>query len=219
MELLLVLKGIKPCVLFHKYSPANHVLFSTLIIDCLVPIMDRLDLWSYGFGISIQTGNWVFYDARSPLMPLVDKIFLTHHTVQEKFPAAYPTLSDHRQVALALGYPVPFDDFPGDRWIYILDTTETDVLISKGQTEPEYCVHAMIFQCPLGGEADWVKVLDHFDKCEEAALSVGTDLQIVLGFHPEMKAWVENVLGLLKMMEEHNSKVTLQQQDDSGGHV
>lgn len=217
VEFLLVLKGLKPCLLFHKYNVENCPLFSTVILDCLVPIMDRLGLWSYGFGISIQTGNWVFYDARSPLMPLVDKIFLTHDTIKDSDPTAYPDVTDHRQVAVALGYPVPSDKFPSDRWIYILDKTESDVLVSKGWPEPRCCVQAMVFGCPVGGEDDLRKVFVHFAKCEQAARSVGTHLNLGTDHHPEMKAWLGrlgNFREILGLVEDLEPELGLEDQDE-----
>lgn len=213
VEFLLVLKGYKPCLLFHKYAFDFGPIFSTVIIDCLVPIMDRLDLWSYGFGLSLQTGNWVFYDARSPLMPLVDKIWLTHHTIKEKYPAAYPPLTDHRQVAQTLGYPVPFDDFPSGRWICIFDTTEKDVLVSMGWSEPCRGVEATTFGCPVGGFDEWGKVFCYSDMCELEARSVGTVLELDTSCYPEMTSFLAAMHEALDFGDKLEATLGRQRQD------
>lgn len=196
VELLLVLKGVKPCVLFVKYADENDPLFSTVVIDCLVPIMDRFDLWSYGFGISIQSRNWVFYDARSPQLPLIKKAFLTHPSVKRMDRVAYPEkyypmMSDH-ETAQALGYPVPFNDHQSGHLITIRDLTELGALAAAGWPEDQQCcVPGMQFNCPTGDASVWKKVLDFHRQCEEAAKSVGTGLFLFTGEHREMTAWLE----------------------------
>lgn len=197
LEVLLVLKGIKPCVLFLKHTPAHENTFSTIIIDSLVPIMDRLDLWSYGFKISFMCGEWVFYDARSPAMPQINKIFLTHHLdKKEDATGAFPIKENiycvpHLDVAHALGYPIRSDGFDSGRWINIRDETEMRVLVSMGRPEPICCVQGMIFSCPVGTPEDWTDVLAYYHGCEQAARSVGTGLSLYTASHPEMTAWLE----------------------------
>ncbi|KAK7720854.1 hypothetical protein SLS63_009637 [Diaporthe eres] len=203
LEFLLVLKGLKPCMLLVKFSLDNISIFSTLVIDCLVPIMDRLDLWSYGYGISFQAGEWVFYDARSPVMPRIDKIFLTHRTTKKLDPVAYPEDSHfcvpEPEVAVALGYPLTMDDpSVGGRTIYVRDATEMDVLVSRGWPEPQCCVQGTSFHCPEGDEDVWVRVLEWYCKCEKAARSVGTELQLFAGSHPEMSDWLADNPDLLE---------------------
>jgi hypothetical protein len=204
LEILLVLKGVKPCVLFTKYAAENGPLFSTVVIDCLVPIMDRLDLWSYGFSISYMSGEWVFYDARSPKMPLINKAFLTHPSVKKTDRVTYPErglgfpgISDI-ETAQALGYPAPFDDWQSGRYVTIRDATELEVLASAGWPEDQRCcVQGMAFTCPAGDESVWKKVLDFHRHCEEAAKSVGTELVLFTGTYPEMTAWLEGSPGML----------------------
>lgn len=196
-EFFLVLKGIKPCVLFMKHTPDHETTFSTIIIDSLVPIMDRLDLWSYGFKISFMCGEWVFYDARSPAMPQINKIFLTHpgdKTIDTT--GAFPIQENlyrvpHLEVAHALGYPIHSDGVESRRWINIRDVTEMDALVSLGRPEPICCVQGMIFSCPVGSEEEWVDILTYYYRCEQAARSVGTDLVLYTESHPEMTAWLE----------------------------
>ncbi|KAL2289201.1 hypothetical protein FJTKL_02229 [Diaporthe vaccinii] len=195
LEFLLVLKGLKPCMLLVKFSLDNVWIFSTLVIDCLVPIMDRLDLWSYGYSISFQSGEWVFYDARSPVLPRINKIFLTHRTTKDLDSVAYPEDSHfgapQPEIAVALGYPLTMDDpSVGGRTIYVRDATEMDVLVSSGWPEPQCCVQGTYFHCPAGDEAAWIKVLYWYRKCEKAARSVGTELQLFAGSHPEMSDWL-----------------------------
>lgn len=196
LELLLVLKGVKPCVLFVKYADSNSPLFSTVIIDCLVPIMDRFDLWSYGFGISVQSREWVFYDARSPQMPLIKKAFLTHPSVKRKDPVAYPEkhypmICDH-DTAQALGYPVPFNGYQSGHFVTIRDNTELRVLAAAGWPDGQVCcVPGMQFTCPTGDESVWKKVVDFHRQCDEVAKSVGTEIMLFTGEHPKLNAWLE----------------------------
>lgn len=196
-EFFLVLKGIKPCVLFLKHTPDHEKTFTTVVINSLLPIMDRLDLWSYGFKISVMSGDWVFYDARSHAMPQISKIFLTHpadkeldttgtFNMQKNMFGVPPLESAH-----ALGYPIRSDGFDSQRWINIRDETEMDVLVSMGRPEPICCVQGMIFSCPVGSEEEWMDVLAYYYRCEQAARSVGTDLSFYTQSHPEMTAWLE----------------------------
>lgn len=196
LEFLFVLKGIKPSLLLMKYADDNSPLFSTVMIDCLVPIMDRLDLWSYGFSISFQSGYWVFYDARSPKLPLVKKAFLTHLAVKLSDPVTYPEDNlagiPDSETAQALGYPVPFDDWLSGHFLCFRDATELKTLVSSGLPEGRReCVQGMAFTCPAGDELVWKKVLDLHRQCVEVAKSVGTELVLYTGKHPEMSAWLE----------------------------
>lgn len=216
MEFLLVLKGIKPCLLFHKYLDENIVLFSNVVIDCLVPIMDRLDLWSYGFGISTQFGYWVFYDARSRFRLLVDKVFLDHHTLKKKYPKAYLLSATQSLMASALGYPVPFEDYPSDYWICINDKTEEDVLISKGQPDTGSDVHAMRFCCPAGGLDEWSRVLTYFERCDLAARSVGTKLELDTDVHEVMYMWIDVIQDMLVRTEGPQARSVFHHPDEDG---
>lgn len=209
LEILLVLKGIKPCMLFVKYSLDNVSIFSTIVIDCLVPIMDRLNLWSYGFRISMQADDWVFYDARSPAMPMIDKIFLTHRSVKAMDRITYPEETQlgapEHEIAMALGYPIAFSNPQNGNSIHIRDATEMEVLVSSGWPPPQCCVQGTIFNCPsrAGGDHAWAnaldffKVLSYYHRCEQAARSVGTELQLYTGFHPEMTGWLADNPGAL----------------------
>lgn len=209
LEILLVLKGIKPCTLFVKFSLDNVWIFSTVVIDCLVPIMDRLDLWSYGFRISMRAGQWVFYDARSSAMPLIDKIFLTHASVKCMDRIAYPEESffgvPEQEIAVALGYPIAFNAPDAGHPVHIRDATEMEVLVSSGWPPPQCCVQGTVFDCPSreGAESarannlDFFKVLGYYYRCEQAARSVGTELQLFTGFHPEMTDYLVDNPGTL----------------------
>lgn len=202
LELLLVLRGVKPCVLFLKYDHDNDPFFSTVVMDCLIPIMDRLDLWSYGFGISCESGIWVFYDARSPELTLVKKAFLTSDCVKNMNPEAYPDRDypgtpDH-ETAQALGYPVPFDDWQSGLFVAIQDATELDVLARRGCPEDQRCcVPGMAFKIPEEEESAWKKVLDFHRKCVETAKSVGTELILFTDECYEMADWLEANPGIL----------------------
>ncbi|POS80306.1 hypothetical protein DHEL01_v201289 [Diaporthe helianthi] len=196
LEFLLVLKGIKPCVLFVKYGPDNTPLFSTVVIDCLVPIMDRLDLWSYGFSITFQTEQWVLYDTRSPKAALVKKVFDVHvsekYMNQDEYPEDTIPGVPNSEIGRALGYPVPFDDFADGRWVHFRDNTELEALVERGWSNYVCCVQGMAFSCPPGGdESVWKKVVDLYRRCQDAARDVGSDLLLFTGKYPELTAWLE----------------------------
>lgn len=182
LEFLLVLKGLKPCLLFLKYAAENDPLFSTVVLDCLVPVMDRLDLWSYGFSISFHTGSWVFYDTRSPKVSLVKEVFVTHHDG--------PRVPE-RVVAEALGYPIHFDNWRSGRVVTIRDATELKVLVSSGWPEEDSCcVQGMSFHCPEGDEDVWTEVLNAYHRYMGAARSLGTELVLFIGHYREMVDWL-----------------------------
>lgn len=201
LEFLLVLKGIKPCVLFFKFTPDNDPIFSTVVIDCLVTIMDRFDLWSYGFSITTQSGLWVFYDARAPKMHLINKVFLTHPTVKQMDPVTYPSDAfpgvPDEEVAEALGYPVTFNDWLSGKWVSIRDATELEVLNSIGRPQDQYAVQGIEFTCPVRGGSVWMKVLDFYHQCVEGARSVGTKLTLFTGECDEMTIWLSENPGML----------------------
>lgn len=202
-EFFLVLKGIKPCVLFLKYTPDHEITFTTVVINSLLPIMDRLDLWSYGFKISVMSGDWVFYDARSHAMPQISKIFLTHPADKELDTTGTFNMRENMfgvsplEAAHALGYPIRSDGFDSQRWITIRDETEMGVLASLAPSEHLCCVQGMSFSCPVGNEDEWAEVLAFYYRCEQAARSVGTQLALLTETHPEMTAWLERNPGWL----------------------
>lgn len=204
VEFLLVLKGLKPCVLFCKNSLENTSVFSTVIMDILIPIMNQLNLWSYGFRISFESCEWVFYDTRSSLLPQITKIFLTDYTSKKvNRTGAYPAadsdkryLVDHLEVAHALGYPIRSDASDAGFSVNIQDVTEMDVLESAGRPLPHCCVYGMGFLSPEGNEDDWIKILKHYHSCAEAARKFGTELRLVLR-HEKMTDWLERNPGWL----------------------
>lgn len=182
LEFLLVLQGLKPCLLFLKYASENDPLFSTVVIDCLVPVMDRFDLWSYGFSIGFHTGSWVFYDTRSPKLSLVREALLTRHDD--------PGVPD-KVVSEALGYPFHFDNWQRGRFVTIRDATELEALVSSGWPKANSCcVQGMSFTCPEGDEAVWKKVLDVYNGYRRAAASLGTELVLFIGDYREMIDWL-----------------------------
>lgn len=196
---------MKPCVYFSKYTQKNVPVFSTVVIDCLVPIMDRLALWSYGFGISFMAGDWVFYDARSPRMALVTRIFLTHPTTKELYPDRYPVDSDlgvpEEDIAAALGYPVPYSHHhESGSPVGILDATELGALAAAGWPGPERCcVQGTSFYCPPAPQGDTVflEVLKCFHGCEQAAREVGTHVELFTRDYPEMTDWLADNPGMI----------------------
>lgn len=205
LEFLFVLEGIKPCVLFLRNRRENCPIFSTLVIDSLVPIMNRLDLWSYGFRLGFQSGEWVFYDGRSPASAQIHKLFLTDPVVRNQDDTgAYPNKENmygvpNLEAAHALGYPVRSDGYGSARWIIMRDATELGVLVETcGWPEPYCCVQGLSFTCAAGDEMEWTDILVHYHRCEQAAGAVGTELQLYTYTHAEMTAWLAENPGVLE---------------------
>lgn len=209
LEFLLVLKGLKPCVLFVRHTIKNSAIFSTIVLDSLVPIMDRLGLWSYGFRLGFRHGEWVLYDARSTKRSQVEKIFLTPKFVREMDQSGAFAAKDkmyyvpNLEVAHALGYPILSDAIQTDSepsWIQIRDVTEMDELERLGRPPPLCCAQGMIYCCPAAGaagEADWKEVLAHFFRCETIADDMGTQLGLCTLEHKAMNTWLKRNPGWL----------------------
>lgn len=205
VEFLLVLKGIKPCVLFLKNKVEHNTVFSTVIIDILVPTMNRLGLWSYGFNISFECGEWVFYDTRSSLLPQITKIFLTDYASKDISKTGdysaecseMPFLVPELEVAQALGYPIRSDASRSYCYVNIQDITEMNVLASHGRPPPWCCVYGMGYGSPEGNEEDWMKILTHYHTCAEAAREFGTELRLHVLKHEKMTAWLARNPGWL----------------------
>lgn len=49
LQVLLALKGIQPCVPFVSPKETGTVVLNEMVLRCLVPVMEQLDLESYGF--------------------------------------------------------------------------------------------------------------------------------------------------------------------------
>lgn len=49
LQVLLVLKGIQPCVPFVSPKETGTGVMDAMVLRCLMPIMEQLDLESYGF--------------------------------------------------------------------------------------------------------------------------------------------------------------------------
>lgn len=49
LQVLLALKGIQPCVPFVSPKETGTVVMNAMVLRCLVPLMEQLDLESYGF--------------------------------------------------------------------------------------------------------------------------------------------------------------------------
>lgn len=49
LKVLLALKGIQPCVPFVSPKETGTVVMNEMVLRCLVPVMEQLDLESYGF--------------------------------------------------------------------------------------------------------------------------------------------------------------------------
>lgn len=181
VEFLLVLRGVKPCVYFMKGSDSHEVpnapVFSRIVLDALLPIMQRFDLWSYGFELGFKgNGGWVLADTQSASWSLVERIFFKQ---QKNF-------STH-DFGRALGYPCLSDvEKEGGQWVTFMNRTD------GGLDEDGHCCGpAMQFLVVgHGEEADWQEVTKFFRKCKKVANSVGTEIFCHTEEHDELDAWL-----------------------------
>ncbi|KAH8675477.1 hypothetical protein BX600DRAFT_432055 [Xylariales sp. PMI_506] len=190
IEVLLTLKGVKPCTLFA--SPGDDVsgaaaIFNDLILKCLAPVIDRFNLMLYGFnlkylGTDVLTsdlghpgfkGDWVLADTRSDKWPLVQDIFFQPQP-ERRF--------EESAVGEALGYPAR----AGDNTIRFTDETEHQVLLRE--IGPDVlCVDGMEFYCDGGNLRVWADINAFFRRCADAAKEAGTTLKIDMEGYSQME--------------------------------
>lgn len=76
VELLLTLKGMKPCVPFVSPKPTGIATMDNMVLRCLVPLMEQFDLESYGFKLYCKSPlghenhSYLFRPARCKRGPL-----------------------------------------------------------------------------------------------------------------------------------------------------
>ncbi|TVY19352.1 hypothetical protein LARI1_G003576 [Lachnellula arida] len=191
MEVLLALKGIKPCTLFT--NPSAQEIFTELVQVCLKPVIKKYRLARYGFHLQQIThpmpttvhqgfqNAWVFADTRSPLWPEVKQVFLTPNRGKV----------DEYRVGMALGYPIgrAVSDHSTQLYFRALDKTEMqDMKISAPISAYGFFTRA--------GEDHFAGILMHFDRCCQAAKDVGTKLEMDLSCHRKLQAFFEQTSGM-----------------------
>ncbi|KAK7747839.1 hypothetical protein SLS53_001088 [Cytospora paraplurivora] len=165
IEVLLTLKGVKPCTLFCSNpdtmlmrslsdSGLSARIFTAVVCKYLVPVLERFDIESYGFKLhyianDVKTdspsgrfkGSWVFADTQSPLWPQVRDIF---------FSTDAEVITSESATAKALGYPVSFEG-PPEYCIEFQDRTEF-IHLGGDPNDGGGCIVGTYFRCKLGGE-------------------------------------------------------------------
>ncbi|KAG8164028.1 hypothetical protein KVR01_005946 [Diaporthe batatas] len=197
LVVLLVLLGFRPCALFLSTKVEGIATMSEMVLRCLVPLMEKFDLESYGFKLLYVAtnprthnqrfrgfrGTWVLADTRHPGWIVVREMFVA--------PPRAPI--PPRMMCIALGYPTHDRPEDGDDEFYnkveILDATEHALLKdSFSQGVCRVCV-LKIF-CGQGSETDWERIVRYFGACGELAEKhVGTKLSLDLSEHERMRVW------------------------------
>ncbi|KAF2682934.1 hypothetical protein K458DRAFT_48335 [Lentithecium fluviatile CBS 122367] len=184
-KFLLVLKELKPCVLFAHYELEGVQACAQLVERCLNPILQTYDLEEYGFVLrkiehAVPTevhrgfeGGWIFADTRSPKWPLVQSVFLTPHPGERQ---------KEFDVAHALGYPVLR---PGNEGTMRLkDVTEAEALRrATGKGKAICCVEVLEY-FSRGGYEDCRAILRYNALATRAGREVGTIIEIAENDHP-----------------------------------
>ncbi|KAF9049509.1 hypothetical protein BDZ89DRAFT_653153 [Hymenopellis radicata] len=186
-ELLFVLKGVKPCVLFCHYYDPVHV--RTMVERCLQPVLAQFDLLSYGFHLeqirhpmpttsTVHDGfqnGWILADKHSARWDLVQKVFLKPFPLP-KVPEAL--------VGEALGYPT----LDGPHKIRYIDETEMDYM-QQNHSEECCCVNALEFFC-ANDPRHFLKLLRHYGVYQDAMQAAGRRLAIDTSKHQPLEEWI-----------------------------
>jgi hypothetical protein len=185
IEILMTLKGFKPCTLFAFYGAEGILVFDRLVRTCLQPLMAQYQLDQYGFVLqrinhdvptTVHSGfrnGWVFGDTRSGLWSLAEDVFLTPHPscVRSEF-----------DVGLALGYPVQDARRKHTDTIWYEDATEQEAL-KEATGEDVCCVNGFEFWAQDEKETcDMITI--HFCIAQGIAKSAGRMLKVDFGDHP-----------------------------------
>jgi hypothetical protein len=184
IEVLLVLKEIKPCALI-VHGMAQDI-FTEMVEKCLKPVIEKHQLEKYGFHlqqilhampttthVGFQNG-WIFADTRSPLWPEVKYLFLTANT--EK--------AEEKRIGVALGYPAPH----GTAKVSAVDCTEMNDM-RKATGRDVCCVTAFNFTCDPSS-THYRHILVHYHRCQSALKDVGTNIKLDLGEHRGLAKWM-----------------------------
>ncbi len=184
-EVLFVLKGVKPCVLFAS-GDQSHT--QTIIDTCLKPLIEQFDLLSYGFRLQQIThplpttahagfqNGWVLADTHSDKWDTVQQVLLR--------PYPNPPVPE-ALIGDALGYP----SRKGPCAVSYIDETERQYL-RKHVNNDVCCVDSLEFFCVTGGSAEYMAILRHFIRYKEAMQEVGRTATLDTARHPALAQWL-----------------------------
>lgn len=207
MEILFVLKEIKPCILFWAPAYGSETTYTRLFETCLAPLIEKYQLGNYGFvahkiihAVPTETHcgfqkAYVLADTRSDHWDHVQDVFLVPHPGQKR---------DESRIGKALGYPIPqndqnycvmseyiIDELRGDG---TEDLSHADHVKYKDMTEKWKlrwitgsnkigdkvgAVDAFAYRMPANLRDSWA-IRAHFEACLAAARSVGHELGLSL---------------------------------------
>lgn len=74
----------------------------------------------------------------------------------------------------------------------------------------------MRFGCPVGGLDEWSRVLTYFERCDLAARSVGTKLELDTDVHEVMYMWIDLIQDMLVKTEGSGARSVFHHPDEDG---
>ncbi|XMA16185.1 hypothetical protein WAI453_008976 [Rhynchosporium graminicola] len=206
VEILLTLKGIKPCtIFFHPF--ATHI-FTRLVKEVLKPIFKTHELRSYGFELrriehatmidmgrpqpdAFWIGGWFLVDTLSPHWPAIQEIYCS--PVQINI-SRQDNNSYQDRLCKILGYPVNGyprqEDF--NRVSYMDETECRELARLTGKSEDKIEVIGFEYEDDEGDEERWMRCVVHFNICKRAMKSVGRSLEFDVRGHYGLFDFVHN---------------------------
>ncbi|KAI2620875.1 hypothetical protein GGS26DRAFT_294490 [Hypomontagnella submonticulosa] len=178
-EVLLTLKGKKPCTLVAMASHEGSVMLNGMVLQCLAPMIQQFELESYAFTLRYLAhdvltsqpahpgfkGSWIFADQQSQKWNEVQDIFLMPHPGRRN-----PEVN----IGAALGYPA----VPGYGTVWYIDDTETSELQRITGDEVDKVIGMEFFN----GQGGFARAITHYHECKKAVEDVGVRLQIEIDF-------------------------------------
>ncbi|KAI2627723.1 hypothetical protein GGR54DRAFT_590223 [Hypoxylon sp. NC1633] len=196
-EVLLTLKGKKPCTLMTMNGGReNAAMINGIMFQCLAPMMEQFELESFGFTLHYLAhdvlteqvlhpgfkGAWIFADTQAEKWSQVEDIFLLPHPGRRNPDDA---------IGAALAYPVP----GGDATVLYIDSTETSELKRITGDDKVDGVIGMEFFCIEGPlmQARLSTLVEHFYDCSKIAHNVGMELKMNAKEHPLLERFLLHI--------------------------
>ncbi|KAI9054428.1 hypothetical protein LZ554_001590 [Drepanopeziza brunnea f. sp. 'monogermtubi'] len=230
VQLLMVLKGIKPCLMF--YHRAAPYVLDRLINYALRPVLKKYGLLSYGFTLQQITnpkhasypqgyrinweGGWIFADMRSSLWPG----YILNTFLPRVLQTQDDLLESGDRLCKVFGYPVP--RYPREepfRQVIYYDETEHVELSKLTDKDPsEGFVPGFRYFDNDGDITTWRDCVIHYLKCMDEMERMGRSLVLDSHGHPKLMKYYTDVSRGPKDDEELEKERKICQ-DAVGGRV
>ncbi|EKD15334.1 hypothetical protein MBM_06550 [Drepanopeziza brunnea f. sp. 'multigermtubi' MB_m1] len=230
IQLLMVLKGIKPCIVF--YHRAAPDVLGRLIKHVLRPVLEKYGLLSYGFTLQQITnrqhasypqgylvdweGGWMFADTRSSLWP--------GYILETFLPRVLQTqgnlLESGDRLCKVFGYPVPRypREEPFRQVRYYDETEQFELLKLTDKVSSDESVSGFGYFDDDGDITTWRNCVVHYLKCLDEMERMGRFLVLDAYGHPELMKYYLDVSRGPKDDEELEKERTICQ-DAAGGRI